>query len=63
MNDLNKSNSSIAVFLAGVVVGGVGGGIAGWLLGGHIAPLLTGLINLVDRDSNKQTVQFEALQQ
>jgi hypothetical protein len=51
------------VFLAGVVVGGVGGGIAGWLLGGHVAPLLTSLIDLLDRDSKTQTVRFEALQQ
>ncbi|HEX3302680.1 MAG TPA: hypothetical protein VHR64_07340 [Thermomicrobiales bacterium] len=63
MNDQNKSNSSIAVFLAGVAIGGVGGGIAGWLLGGHVAPLLTSLLNLIDRDSNKRTVNFEVLQQ
>ena len=63
MNDQYKSNSSIAVFLAGVAIGGVGGGIAGWLLGGHVAPLLTSLFNLVDRDSNKRSVNFEMLQQ
>jgi len=63
MNDQNKPNSSIAVFLAGVVIGGVGGGIAGWLLGGHVAPLLTSLLNLIDRDSNKRSVNFEMLQQ
>jgi hypothetical protein len=63
MNDQNKSNSSIAVFLAGVAIGGVGGGIAGWLLGGHVAPLLTSLLNLIDRDSNKRSVNFEVLQQ
>jgi hypothetical protein len=63
MNVQNKSNSSIAVFLAGVAIGGVGGGIAGWLLGGHVAPLLTSLLNLIDRDSNKRTVNFEVLQQ
>ena len=65
MGDLNdqKSGSSVAVFLAGVIVGGVGGGIAGWLLGGHIAPLITGLFNLIDRDSKRHTVHFEALQQ
>jgi hypothetical protein len=58
------SNSSAMIFLAGVVVGGVGGGIAGWLLGGHLAPLLTGIFNLITRDENKrQTVRFEALQQ
>jgi hypothetical protein len=63
MNVQNKSNSSIAVFLAGVAIGGVGGGIAGWLLGGHVAPLLTSLLNLIDRDSNKRSVNFEVLQQ
>ena len=63
MNVQHKSNSSFAVFVAGVVVGGVGGGIAGWLLGGHVAPLLTSLFNLVDRDSNKRSVNFEMLQQ
>jgi len=63
MNDQNKSNSSVAVFLAGVAIGAVGGGIAGWLLGGHIAPLLTGLINLIDRDGKKQSVRFEVMQQ
>ena len=58
------SKSSAMIFLAGVVVGGVGGGIAGWLLGGHLAPLLTGIFNLITRDENKrQTVRFEALQQ
>ena len=63
MNDQQQSNSSVVVFLAGVVVGGVGGGIAGWLLGGHVAPLLTSLIDLLDRDSKNRTVRFEALQQ
>ena len=63
MNDQYKSNTSFAVFLAGVAIGGVGGGIAGWLLGGHVAPLLTSLLDLVDRDSNKQSVNFEMLQQ
>jgi hypothetical protein len=63
MNDQQKSNSSIAVFIAGVVVGGIGGGIAGWLLGGHVAPLLTGLFNLIDREGKQETVHFEALQQ
>ncbi|HET7054870.1 MAG TPA: hypothetical protein VFI12_00330 [Thermomicrobiales bacterium] len=63
MNEQQQSNSSVVVFLAGVVVGGVGGGIAGWLLGGHVAPLLTSLIDLLDRDSKTQTVRFEALQQ
>jgi urea transporter len=63
MNDQQQSNSSVVVFLAGVVVGGIGGGIAGWLLGGHVAPLLTSLIDLLDRDSKTQTVRFEALQQ
>ena len=65
MSELNDraSGSSAAVFLAGVVVGGIGGGIAGWLLGGHIAPLITGLFNLIDRESKRQTVHFEALQQ
>jgi hypothetical protein len=63
MNDQQHSNSSVVVFLAGVVVGGVGGGIAGWLLGGHVAPLLTSLFDLIDRDSKNQSVRFEALQQ
>ena len=58
-----QSSPSIATFLAGVLVGGIGGGLAGWLLGGHIAPLLTGLLNFLGRDSDRQRVRFEALQQ
>ena len=58
-----KSGSSATVFLAGVIIGGIGGGLAGWLLGGHITPLLTGLLNLLGRDSERQSVRFEALQQ
>ena len=59
-----ESNNSAMIFIAGVVVGGVGGGIAGWLLGGHLAPLLAGLFNLITRDGGKrQSVRFEALQQ
>ena len=58
-----QSHSSVGVFVAGVVVGGIGGGLAGWLLGGHIAPLLTGLLDLIGRDSKNQSVRFEALQQ
>ena len=58
-----ESNSSALVFLAGVVIGGVGGGIAGWLLGGHLTPILAGLLNLISRDSKRQSVRFEALQQ
>jgi hypothetical protein len=57
------SHSSAGIFIAGVIVGGIGGGLAGWLLGGHIAPLMTGLLNLIGRDSKRQSVRFEALQQ
>lgn len=60
---IHKSNSTPIVFLAGVVVGGIGGGIAGWLLGGHLTPLLAGILNLISRDSKRRTVRFEALQQ
>jgi hypothetical protein len=58
-----QSHSSVGIFVAGVVVGGIGGGLAGWLLGGHLAPALTGLLNLVGRESKNQSVRFEALQQ
>jgi len=59
----SNNGSSVTVFLIGVVVGGLGGGLAGWLLGGHIAPLLTGLFNLVSKDSKRNPVHFEAMQQ
>lgn len=58
-----QSHSSVGIFIAGVVVGGVGGGLAGWLLGGHLAPVLTGLLDLISRDSKHRSVRFEALQQ
>ena len=58
-----QSRSSAGIFVAGVVVGGIGGGLAGWLLGGHIAPLLTSLLDLIGRESKRQSVHFEALQQ
>ena len=58
-----ESNSSAVIFVAGVVIGGVGGGIAGWLLGGHLTPLLASVLNLITRDEKRQSVRFEALQQ
>ena len=58
-----ESNNPALIFLAGVVVGGVGGGIAGWLIGGHLTPIITGILNLVSRDSKERSVRFEALQQ
>jgi len=65
MDDPNqqRTRSSAGIFVAGVIVGGIGGGLAGWLLGGHIAPLLTGLLNLIGKDGERQSVRFEALQQ
>jgi hypothetical protein len=59
----SDSGFSATVFIAGVVIGGIGGGLAGWLLGGHITPLLTGLLNLLGRESERKGVRFEALQQ
>jgi hypothetical protein len=58
-----NSGSSATVFIAGVIIGGIGGGLAGWLLGGHIAPILTSLFHLLGRDNDRQSVRFEALQQ
>ena len=58
-----ETNNPALIFLAGVVVGGVGGGIAGWLIGGHLTPIITGILNLVSRDSKERSVRFEALQQ
>ena len=58
-----ESNSSTLIFLVGVVIGGIGGGVAGWLLGGHITPRVASVINLGTRDSKRQSVRFEALQQ
>ena len=58
-----ESNNPALIFLAGVVVGGVGGGIAGWLIGGHLTPIIAGILNLVSRDSKERSVRFEALQQ
>lgn len=58
-----QSNGSPLIFLAGVVIGGIGGAIAGWLLGGHITPLLASVPNLISRNDKRQTVRFEALQQ
>ena len=56
-------NSIPAVFLAGVVIGGIGGGLAGWLLGGHVAPLLASIVSFAGRDSKGGLVRFEAMQQ
>lgn len=58
-----KSGNSAAPFLAGIVIGGVGGGLAGWLLSGHIAPILTSVLNLISRDPKRDTPRFEAMQQ
>lgn len=58
-----QTHSPVGIFVAGVVIGGIGGGLAGWLLGGHVAPLVTGLLNLVGKESERQSVRFEALQQ
>lgn len=58
-----ESNSSALIFVAGVLIGGVGGGIAGWLLGGHLTPLLASILNVITRDDKRRTVRFEALQQ
>jgi hypothetical protein len=58
-----KDNSSAAIFIAGVIVGGVGGGLAGWLLGGHLAPILSGILNLLGRDTERKSVRFDAFQQ
>jgi len=58
-----QSKGSPLIFLAGVVIGGIGGGIAGWLLGGHFTPLLASVLNLISRNDKRQTVRFEALQQ
>jgi len=62
-HEKREKSSSATVFVIGVLVGGLGGGLAGWLLGGHIAPLLTGLFNMISKDNKRNTVRFEALQQ
>ena len=59
----DSTGSPATVFVIGVIVGGIGGGLAGWLIGGHIAPLLTGILNLLGREGKRQSVHFEALQQ
>lgn len=59
----SSTGSTTSVFVVGVVIGGIGGGLAGWLLGGHVAPLLTSILNLVGRDGKRPSVRFEALQQ
>lgn len=58
-----EGSSSAAIFVAGVVIGGIGGGLAGWLLGGHMAPLLSSLLNLLGRDNRQHGVRFDAFQQ
>jgi len=58
-----KGSSTPTVFLIGVVVGGIGGGLAGWLLGGHVAPFLTSVISVISRDTDSSPVRFEAMQQ
>lgn len=63
LQNQRTTGNSAAIFLAGVLIGGIGGGLAGWLLGGHIAPILSGIINLIARDSKQESVRFEALQQ
>ncbi|HQY30509.1 MAG TPA: hypothetical protein PK691_04455 [Thermomicrobiales bacterium] len=62
-SETKTGNPSLGVFAVGVVVGGIGGGLAGWLLGGHLAPLLTSVLNLISRDSKQSPVRFEAMQQ
>lgn len=57
------SDKTAVIFLAGVVIGGVGGGIAGWLLGGHLTPILASILNVITRDDKRRSVRFEALQQ
>lgn len=59
----NTQRNSAGLFLAGIVVGGIGGGVAGWLLGGHIAPLISSVIQLLSRESDSKHPRFEALQQ
>jgi hypothetical protein len=64
VSDSESNGSSIpTVFLCGVVVGGIGGGIAGWLLGGHVTPFLTSVISILARDPKSGPVRFEAMQQ
>jgi hypothetical protein len=58
-----QGSSSAAIFVAGVLIGGIGGGLAGWLLGGHLAPILSSLLNLLGRDNRNQGVRFDAFQQ
>ena len=58
-----KSKNAMVPFLVGVAVGGFGGGIAGWLLGGHLTPLLASVLNVITRDDKRRAVRFEALQQ
>lgn len=63
-NDSNKKGSSTpTVFLVGVMVGGIGGAMAGWLLGGHVTPLVTSVISVITRDPKAGNVRFEAMQQ
>ena len=59
----NRGGSAPTVFFVGVVVGGIGGGLAGWLLGGHVAPFLTGVISVISRNGDTGPVRFEAMQQ
>jgi ABC-type lipoprotein release transport system permease subunit len=58
-----SSGGSAAIFMVGILIGGVGGGLAGWLLGGHIAPILSSVLNLITRDGNRDTLRHEAMQQ
>ena len=62
--DSTRSNSNGAVMFAlGVLVGAVSGGIAGWIVSGHLATLATAILHLVDRDHAERHVHFEAMQQ
>ncbi len=59
----DTQRNPVGLFVAGVILGGIGGGIAGWLLGGHIAPLVSSVIQLLSKDTDSKHPHFEALQQ
>ena len=63
-SDSTRGNSNGAVMFAlGVLVGAISGGIAGWVVSGHLATLATAILHIIDRDHSERHVHFEAMQQ
>ena len=66
VDELQPHASPVGPFLAGTLVGGVAGAVAGTLLSERTRTLLLGLIHLTGRDlsrSEREQLRFELLEQ